>query len=102
MNYAEACVATAPRATLCIDALLIADAREIEASGGMEGFADLVRDDLQDGGPSGPDEARAMYRAQCLGDPRDRTAAAVFDCWERPTCDAFAACVTEQRRKQPR
>lgn len=83
MTADERCEATEPRAMPCVDALMMASVTAL----GVDGSA------LRDAPRATDDEARQIHKVQCLGNPK--YADAVFACWGRDGCHAFADCVTK-------
>jgi len=102
MTADEKCAATAPRATLCIDELLIANlhALDPQVSGGSE-LAAEVTTDLR-AKRSSDRQAAGMHRINCLGASDAAYAEAVVACWTIEDCEPFASCVTREEAKHPR
>jgi hypothetical protein len=91
MTAEERCEATAPRATRCVDALMIA---QLESLGsGLDDLGKKLRDEPR----ATDDEAREMHRTYCAEGPS--YADTVFACWDIKGCRAFAACVMKLERR---
>jgi hypothetical protein len=102
MTADEKCEATAPRATLCIDELLIASLQALAQQGsGERELADGLTADLR-GTKSSDRQAADMHRMNCLGASDAVYAEAVVACWTVEGCEPFAACVTREEAKHPR
>ncbi len=100
MTADERCDATAPRATLCIDELLIARLRAVTTSGSDESeLTDGMTANLRDR-KSSDREAADMHRVNCLGGTD--YAEAVLTCWAVGGCEPFAACVMREEAKHSR
>ena len=97
MRAEERCQAVAPRATPCIDELLVADMTDVMGSAGREA-AQQLDDEVHKRRASG-EEAAAMHRLQCAGSPRYPDA--VVACWTTETCKAFADCVIRVEHAAP-
>jgi hypothetical protein len=100
MTEDQKCEATAPRATRCVEELMIADLRQLStASGDGNLLADEVAKAWEDEPRAGGDEARRIHQAACLGDRDGGYMTAVVACWNEPDCKSFASCVYKPRGK---
>ena len=88
LSAEQRCDATEPRGVRCVDALMEASMKAL----GMADLGSALRDQPRAKG----DEARAIYRVQCVGERK--LADAVFACWDVTGCRAFADCVTKLER----
>jgi hypothetical protein len=81
------CEAVAPRATLCIDELLVADMKDV---GLDSSISKQLEGDVRSRRAT-DDEAEAMHRIRCEGSKPYPDA--VIACWTTEPCTAFAECV---------
>src|SRR5258706_15901218 len=95
MSEADQCEAAAPRATRCIDDLLVADIKAVGLDKELRGK--LVKDVRTT--HSTPDERKAMHEIQCLSGPAYTNA--VVACWTIEPCKEFAECVVREESKAP-
>ena len=95
MTEDDKCRATASRAIICTNEIIVAQLRSIP---GLESdLADQVDKDIGDK-PRPPKEERrqniAVHKTSCVADRK--YADAVFSCWSVEDCKKFAACVIAQ------
>ncbi|CAN5923455.1 hypothetical protein BH11MYX3_BH11MYX3_34050 [soil metagenome] len=100
MTEEQKCAATAPRATRCVDELMIAHLRQLMGSDadGAElarAFADDVNEKR-----SSADQADAMHRTNCVGSRGTLYQDAVIACWNTTPCEAFAKCVADAEARR--
>lgn len=90
LSLEQKCETTRPRASRCIDEILIAQLESMAADKEMtDSLAKGLRREK-----SGPEEADEMHRTSCRAS--DAYADAVYACWAKTDCKSFAACVMEK------
>ena len=95
MSEDDQCEAAAPRATRCMDDLLVADIKAVGLDKDLKG--ELVKEVRTT--PSTPDERKTMHKVQCMSDPA--YANAVVACWTIEPCKEFVECVVREESKAP-
>ena len=90
MTLDERCAATAPRGVGCIDQVMMEQARSL-------GLPEVGSAQIRI--PATAETAQKMYRVTCSRGPAFPDA--VYACWSRPTCDAFAKCVVAAEAHTP-
>ncbi len=100
MNDDEKCRATAGRAIMCMDEILVA---QVRAMPGIDGdLAGAMESDLAaDKRPPKQDrkENIQLHKTSCIAEPG--YADAVFACWSMNDCKQFATCVVEKSALKP-
>ncbi len=96
MGFKQKCSATAPRATMCQDELLVAQLRSLD--GGSE-MGDEVAKSLGDRPASSEDDKWKIHKTMCIGERGTGFPDAVMRCWKTEPCKAFAHCVMRQPGK---
>jgi hypothetical protein len=100
MNEEQKCDATAPRATRCVDELMIAHLRQLSVADGAGAELTRTLENEVHEKHSSADEADAMHRVNCVGSPGTAFQDAVVACWNTTPCEAFASCVTAAEAKR--
>ena len=101
MDAWEKCRATASRAIMCTDELMVAEVRSIAAFDGSDDFtAELEKQMAND--PKLPKQERKanidIHKTTCRGDRETGYVDGIFRCWAIEDCKKFAACVYEKPR----
>jgi hypothetical protein len=98
MSDDDKCRATASRAILCTDELMVAQLRTISGLDNADEFADVVGEDLAKEQRLPKQERKEnikLHKVNCAAD--EEYADGVFSCWSRKECKAFAECVYAPR-----
>lgn len=94
MTADEKCRATASRAILCTNELIVAQVRSIPGLDGGDELTSAIEEHMDDK-PRLPKQERKdniiIHKTSCVGDPH--YADAVFACWSVDDCKKFASCV---------
>jgi hypothetical protein len=97
MSDDDKCRATASRAIMCTDALIVADVRSMTQLDGS-GLGDAMEEAMADDKPILPKSERKqniqIHKTSCIAD--ESYADAVFACWSIDDCKKFATCVVEK------
>ncbi len=92
MTEEQKCDAVAPRGARCVDELMVAHLRSLDANADPE-LLRAMESEMRDR-PSSGDEADTMHHLNCVGSRGTAFADAVIACWNTTPCEAFANCVT--------
>jgi hypothetical protein len=96
MSADDKCRATASRAIMCTDEIMVAELRSITPDD--PALAEEIEKQVADDKPIPPKKERkqniAMHKTSCAGDPG--YADAVFACWAIDDCKKFATCVMDK------
>jgi len=101
MDAWERCRATASRAIMCTNELMVAEMRSaISGDNSLDGFTDDVAKQLEtEPGKSPKAERKAnleIHKTTCRGDRETGYVDGIFRCWAIEDCKKFAACVYER------
>ncbi len=99
MSADEKCDATEPRASLCVDELLVMDLRDLAGQDIGSEFIETVEKDLESRPRTNPSQAKPLHQNLCRGGRTTAYMDAIVECWAVEHCKDFANCVSAARAK---